>query len=102
MNKLISSLVKTAVVYAAALTVTNLNAQTSSSSPKVDSVETFTVTSVPAESGSYTISPKIPDDGKVPAGTILSVKVHHGSKERSPGYLPSLLTNCHEKQPTNY
>jgi hypothetical protein len=63
MNKLISSLVKTAVVYAATLAVTNLNAQTSSSSPKVESVEIFTITSVPAENGSYTISPKIPDDG---------------------------------------
>jgi hypothetical protein len=45
MNKLISSLVKTAVVYAATLAVTNLNAQTSSSSPKVESVEIFTIKS---------------------------------------------------------
>lgn len=73
MKNLISSLVTTAVVYAVALPVTNLNAQTSSSSPKVDSVETFIVTSVPAENGSYTINPKIPDDGKVPVGTLLSV-----------------------------
>lgn len=79
MNRLISSLVITAVVYVAALPVTNLNAQTSSSSSKVESVETFTVTSVPAENGSYTISPKIPDDGKVPAGTVLSVKAKPAS-----------------------
>ncbi len=79
MNKLISSLVKTAVVYAVAWPVTNLNAQTSSSSSKVESVETFNVMAVPTENGSYTISPKIPDDGKVPAGTVLSVKAKPAS-----------------------
>jgi acetyl esterase len=36
--------------------------------------ETFTVTLVPAENGSYTIDPKIPADGKVAAGTVLTVK----------------------------
>jgi acetyl esterase/lipase len=35
--------------------------------------EAFTVTLVPAENGSYTINPKIPADGKVQAGTILTV-----------------------------
>ncbi len=35
--------------------------------------ETFTVTLVPAENGSYTITPKIPADGKIPAGTVLTV-----------------------------
>ena len=79
MKNLISSLVITAIVYAAAWPVTHLNAQTSLSSPKVESVETFTVTSVPTENGSYTISPKIPDDGKVPAGTVLSVKAKPAS-----------------------
>jgi acetyl esterase len=39
----------------------------------VISDETFTVTLVPAENGTYSINPKIPDDGKVPAGTVLSV-----------------------------
>lgn len=73
MNKLISILVITAIVYAAFLPITNLNAQTSSSSPKAWSEETFTVTSVPAENGSYTISPKIPKNGKVPAGTVLTL-----------------------------
>lgn len=33
----------------------------------------FTVTSVPAENGSYTITPKLPADGKVAAGTVLTV-----------------------------
>lgn len=79
MYKLISSLVITALVYAAALSVTKLNAQTSASSLNGESVKTFTVTSVPAENGSYKISPKIPDDGKVPAGTILSVKAKPAS-----------------------
>jgi acetyl esterase len=35
--------------------------------------ETFTVTKVPAENGSYTISPEIPADGKIAAGTVLTV-----------------------------
>ena len=73
MNKLISSFVITAVVYVAALSVTDINAQTSSSSSKTWSEETFTVTSVPAENGSYTTSPKTPKDGKVPAGTVLTL-----------------------------
>jgi acetyl esterase len=36
--------------------------------------EIFTVTLAPGENGSYTIDPKIPDDGKVKAGTVLTVK----------------------------
>lgn len=36
--------------------------------------ETFAVNLVPSENGSYTISPKIPDDGQVDAGTELTVK----------------------------
>lgn len=38
----------------------------------------FTVTLVPAENGSYTVSPEIPEDGKVPAGTVLTVKAKPG------------------------
>lgn len=34
----------------------------------------FTVTPVPSEEGTYSISPPIPDDGQVPAGTLLTVK----------------------------
>ncbi len=77
MNKSISNLLITTLVLAAMLLVTNLNAQTSST--KVKSVETYTVTPVPAENGSYKISPKIPEDGKVPAGTVLTVKAKPAS-----------------------
>ncbi len=37
-------------------------------------LETYTVTLATAENGSYTIDPKIPADGKVEAGTVLTVK----------------------------
>jgi acetyl esterase/lipase len=37
------------------------------------SAQTFTVTLVPAENGSYTIDPKIPADGKVAPGTVFTV-----------------------------
>lgn len=37
------------------------------------SQETFTVTPVPAENGTYAISPELPKDGKVPQGTVLTV-----------------------------
>jgi acetyl esterase len=36
--------------------------------------ETYLVTEVPAENGSYVISPDIPEDGKVPAGTEITIK----------------------------
>ena len=36
--------------------------------------ETFTVTLVPSENGSYTVNPKIPENGQVATGTILTVK----------------------------
>jgi len=55
------------------LPVFNLNAQTLPSSSKDNSREKYTVTSVTAENGSYTINPKIPKDGKVAAGTVLTV-----------------------------
>lgn len=38
------------------------------------STDKFTVTQVPAENGSYSIDPPIPDDGKVAPGTVLTVK----------------------------
>ena len=38
------------------------------------SQETFTVTLAAAANGSYSIDPKIPTDGKVEAGTVLTVK----------------------------
>ena len=46
------------------------------------STETFTVTQVPAENGSYTIQPKIASDGKVPAGTVLTVTAKASSGYR--------------------
>lgn len=36
--------------------------------------ESFTVTMVPAENGSYTVDPKVPADGKIAAGSVLTVK----------------------------
>jgi len=41
--------------------------------------ETFTVTMVPSENGSYTISPKVPENGQVEAGTVLTVKAKAGA-----------------------
>jgi acetyl esterase/lipase len=73
MNKFLIRLMTTVLLVPISLT-TFLNAQTLSSSLIADSAETFNITSVPAENGSYTIRPKIPADGKVPAGTVLTVK----------------------------
>src|SRR5690349_10326601 len=73
MNKLISPSVAT-VIYAFVFMLSKLNAQTLSSSSKANPVEKYSITSVPAENGFYTISPKIPKDGKVPAGTVLTLK----------------------------
>ncbi len=72
MNKLISSLTITTVTSVAILTVSNLNAQSLPTLAKPE--ETYTITSVPAENGLYTISPKISKEGKLPAGTLLTVK----------------------------
>ncbi|MCB0488241.1 MAG: alpha/beta hydrolase [Cyclobacteriaceae bacterium] len=36
--------------------------------------ESVMVHEVPAENGSYTVTPKVPADGKVPIGTVLTVK----------------------------
>lgn len=69
------------MVYVAILLSSGLHAQTVSSSSKGEPVETYTVTSVPAENGSYSISPKIGEDGKVPSGTLLTVKA-----KPAPGY----------------
>jgi acetyl esterase/lipase len=81
MNESISRGVVTIVVYVAILLNSELNAQTVSPSSKKEPVETYTVTSVPAENGSYSISPKISEDGKVPSSTVLTVKA-----KPAPGY----------------
>jgi acetyl esterase len=46
---------------------------------KAASADTFTVTLVPEENGSYTIEPKIPADGRVAAGMVLTVKAKPSS-----------------------
>jgi hypothetical protein len=74
MIKYYSFLVISTVSCAALLPFTYLNAQASPSSSKASPIETYSVTADPAENGTYTISPKIGDDGKVPVGTVLRVK----------------------------
>ena len=74
MQTIISRMVIISVVLVTMLPATKLNAQSLKSSSKPTSAEKYVVTSVPAENGSYTISPKIPEDGKVPEGTLLTVK----------------------------
>lgn len=43
--------------------------------------ESYTITQVPAENGSYSIEPPIPENGKVSAGSVLTVNA-----KPSPGY----------------
>ena len=81
MNKILLIGVMTTVLLVSMSLTTFLNAQELPSSLKDNPVETYTVTSVPAENGSYTISPKIGEDGKVPAGTVLTIKA-----KPAPGY----------------
>ena len=77
MSKLISPSVTT-LIYAVVFLLGKLNAQTLPSSP-ANPIEKYSITSVPAENGSYTISPKIREDGKVPAGTVLTIKAKPAS-----------------------
>ncbi|RYZ54779.1 MAG: alpha/beta hydrolase, partial [Sphingobacteriales bacterium] len=51
-----------------------MNAQTGPSTSKKEPAITYTVTPVPAENGSYTVRPGIGEDGKVPSGTVVTVK----------------------------
>ena len=81
MNKIFLIGVMTTLLLVPMSLTTFLNAQTLPSSLKANSAETFNITSVPAENGSYTISPKIGEDGKVPAGTVLTIKA-----KPAPGY----------------
>ncbi|MBC3539090.1 alpha/beta hydrolase [Rufibacter sp. H-1] len=69
------------VALVAVLFVFSTNSAAALLFPKVEEslAETFTVTPVPAESGSYTITPKLPADGKVSAGTVLTVKAKPAS-----------------------
>lgn len=74
MKTIISGIVIKTFVLITMLHATSLNAQSLPTSSKPNSTEKYVVTSVPAENGSYTISPKVPEDGKVPEGTLLTVK----------------------------
>ncbi len=49
---------------------------------KTNSQEEYTVTMVPASNGSYTVTPQIPADGKLPAGTELTIKAKAASDYR--------------------
>lgn len=74
MKTKISSLVITSIVFTCLLAFSTIHAQSSSASLEAISKETYKVTSVPAQNGSYTISPKIGKDSTVSAGTVLTVK----------------------------
>lgn len=52
------------------------------------STQKFTVNQVPAENGSYSIDPTISNDGKVPAGTVLTVRAN-----AAPGYSLDAIYN---------
>ena len=74
MKTIISSLVIITIVFTSLLSPATTNAQALSPSSDANPEETYKVTSDPAENGSYTIDPTIPADGKVKAGTVLTVK----------------------------
>lgn len=74
MSNLISKLAITMFIFNVVFSATNLNAQASPTPSKGSPIEKYSITPVPAENGSYTISPKIPKDAKVPAGTVLTLK----------------------------
>ena len=74
MKTIISSLVIITIVFTSLLSPATTNAQSLSPSSDANPEETYKVTSDPAENGSYTIDPTIPADGKVKAGTVLTVK----------------------------
>ena len=52
----------------------NKNTRARANDKLLKSEETYTVTLASAENGSYSIEPKIPADGKVETGTVLTVK----------------------------
>jgi acetyl esterase len=74
MKTIISSLVIITIVFISLLSPTTINAQSLSASLDANPEETYKITSVPVENGSYTINPKIGKDSTVPAGTVLTVK----------------------------
>lgn len=78
MNKFLSLVVIILFICEVLLPVNNVYSQALTSS-KAGSAETFTVTAVPAEKGSYTVRPSLPQDGKVRSGTVLTVKAKPAS-----------------------
>lgn len=74
MKTKISRLVKTGIIFTGMLSFSTMYAQSISASLDANSQETYKITSVPAQNGSYTISPKIEKDSTVLAGTVLTVK----------------------------
>ncbi|RNI31382.1 alpha/beta hydrolase [Rufibacter latericius] len=81
MNRPTCKLLAMMVTLVAILFVFSTNSAAALLFPKGEEkpAETFTVTPVPAENGSYKITPKLPADGKVPAGTVLRVKAKPAS-----------------------
>lgn len=64
----------TILVCAAIAQTTTLNAQTLPLSDNVQSTKMYEITPVTAENGSYSFEPSLPKDGKVRAGTVLTVR----------------------------
>jgi acetyl esterase len=79
MKTIVSGMVLITIILISMLPAMGLNAQSLPSPSKANLTGKYTVTTVPEENGSYTISPKIPKDGKVPAGTVLTVKAKPAS-----------------------
>jgi acetyl esterase len=77
--KFLSPLVVAIVACTVLLPINKSRAQASSAASKAEPVEACIVTAVPAENGCYAISPQLQQDGKVPAGTVLTVKAKPAS-----------------------
>ncbi len=74
MKTKISSLVKTGIIFTGMLALSTMYAQSSYSSLEANPTDRYKVTFVPAQNGSYTISPKTGKYSTVPAGTVITVK----------------------------
>lgn len=74
LTKILSPFVIATVACAGLLPINKLRAQISVAASKAEPAKAYTVTAVPAENGSYAISPQLQKDSKVSAGTVLTVK----------------------------
>jgi acetyl esterase len=73
--RIISKTIASIIVITTLMNCTvNKNTTAGANDKPLKSEETFMVTLASAENGSYSIEPKIPADGKVEAGTVLTVK----------------------------